>query len=73
MGVAIVVEAILAFVGLSSSNVPTWGGIIQEGRLYVNQAWWVMAVPMICIIMAVLGFNALGDGLREALDPVKRA
>ena len=72
MGVAIVVEAILAFVGLSSSNVPTWGGIIQEGRLYVNQAWWVMAVPMICIIMAVLGFNALGDGLRDALDPVKR-
>lgn len=72
MGIAIVVEAILAFVGLSSSNVPTWGGIIQEGRLYVNQAWWVMAVPMICIIMAVLGFNALGDGLRDALDPVKR-
>lgn len=73
MGIAIVVEAILSFVGLSSSSVPTWGGIIQEGRLYVNQAWWVMAVPMICIIVAVLGFNALGDGLRDALDPVKRA
>lgn len=71
MGVAIVVEAILSFVGLSSSNVPTWGGIIQEGRLYVNQAWWVMAVPMTCIILAVLGFNALGDGLRDVLDPVK--
>jgi ABC-type dipeptide/oligopeptide/nickel transport system permease subunit len=71
MGIAIVVEAILSFVGLSSANVPTWGGIIQEGRLYVNQAWWLMAAPMLCIILAVLGMNALGDGLRDVLDPVK--
>jgi len=72
MGIAIVVEAILSFVGLSvSSGVPTWGGIIQEGRLYVNQAWWLMALPMTCIVVAVLGLNALGDGLRAALEPVK--
>lgn len=72
MGIAIVIEAILSFVGLSvSSGVPTWGGIIQEGRLYVNQAWWLMALPMACIILAVLGLNALGDGLRDVLDPVK--
>jgi len=72
MGIAIVVEAILSFVGLSvSSGVPTWGGIIQEGRLYVNQAWWLMALPMACIVVAVLGLNALGDGLRGALDPVE--
>jgi ABC-type dipeptide/oligopeptide/nickel transport system permease subunit len=72
MGIAIVVEAILSFVGLSvSSGVPTWGGIIQEGRLYVNQAWWLMALPMACIVVAVLGLNALGDGLRDAIDPVK--
>ena len=72
MGIAIVVEAILSFVGLSvSSGVPTWGGIIQEGRLYVNQAWWLMALPMTCIVVVVLGLNALGDGLRAALDPVK--
>jgi ABC-type dipeptide/oligopeptide/nickel transport system permease subunit len=72
MGIAIVVEAILSFVGLSvSSGMPTWGGIIQEGRLYVNQAWWLMAAPMACIIVAVLGLNALGDGLRDAIDPVK--
>ena len=72
MGIAIVVEAILSFVGLSvSSGAPTWGGIIQEGRLYVNQAWWMMAAPMACIIVAVLGLNALGDGLRDEIDPVK--
>ena len=71
MGIAIVVEAILSFVGLSvSSGMPTWGGLIQEGRLYVNQAWWLMAAPMACIIAAVLGLNALGDGLRDAIDPV---
>jgi len=73
MGIAIVVEAILSFVGLSvSSGLPTWGGIIQEGRLYVNQAWWLMAAPMACIIVAVLGLNAIGDGLRTELDPVKQ-
>ena len=72
MGIAIVIEAILSFVGLSvGSGAPTWGGMIQEGRLYVNQAWWLMALPMACIIVAVLGLNGLGDGLRERLDPVK--
>jgi dipeptide transport system permease protein len=73
MGVAVIVEAILSFVGLSvASDAPTWGGLIQEGRLNVNQAWWLMALPMLCIIVTVLGFNALGDGLRERLDPVLR-
>ncbi len=71
MGIAVIVEAILSFVGLSvSSDQATWGGLIQEGRLYVHQAWWVMALPMACIIAVVLAFNALGDGLRSLLDPV---
>ncbi|HXZ00089.1 MAG TPA: ABC transporter permease [Stellaceae bacterium] len=73
MGIAVIVEAILSFVGLSvASDAPTWGGLIGEGRLYINQAWWMMALPMLCIILTVLGFNALGDGLRETLDPVLR-
>ncbi len=73
MGIAVIVEAILSFVGLSvASDAPTWGGLIQEGRLYINQAWWMMALPMAAIIVTVLGFNALGDGLRESLDPVLR-
>ena len=71
MGIAIIVEAILSFVGLSvSSDQATWGGLIQEGRQYIHQAWWVMTLPVACIIVAVLGFNALGDGLRSLLDPV---
>lgn len=73
MGIAIIVEAILSFVGLSvPSDFPTWGGLIQEGRLYVNQSPWLMAFPMACIIVSVLGLNALGDGLRHRLDPVMR-
>lgn len=73
MGIAIVVEAILSFVGLSvSSGQATWGGMIAEGRQYVNQAWWLMALPTGCVIVAVLAMNALGDGLREILDPVKQ-
>ena len=72
MGIAIVVEAILSFVGLSASSIPTWGGMIAEGRQYVNQAWWLLAFPMACVIVSVLGLNALGDGLRDRLDPVKQ-
>lgn len=73
MGIAVVVEAILSFVGLSlSSDTPTWGGMIQEGRLYVHQTPWLFGLPIAAIILVVLGFNALGDGLRESLDPVLR-
>jgi peptide/nickel transport system permease protein len=73
MGIGVVVEAILSFVGLSlSSDTPTWGGLIQEGRLYVHQTPWLLALPIAAIVVTVLGFNALGDGLRESLDPVLR-
>ena len=72
MGIAIVVEAILSFVGFSSSNIATWGGMIAEGREYLHQAWWVMTFPIGCIIVSVLGLNCLGDGLRQAFDPVMR-
>jgi dipeptide transport system permease protein len=74
MGIAVVVEAILSFVGLSvSSDQPTWGSMIQAGRQYVNQAPWLMILPMLCVISLVLALNALGDGLRRALDPLLRA
>lgn len=70
MGIAIIVEAILSFVGFSSSNIATWGGMIAEGREYLRQAWWVMTLPIGCIIVSVLGLNMLGDGMRQSLDPV---
>lgn len=70
MGIAITVEAILSFVGFSSSNIATWGGMIAEGREYLRQAWWVMTLPIGCIVVSVLGLNMLGDGMRQSLDPV---
>ncbi len=73
MGIAILVEVILSFVGISvAGDIPTWGGMIAEGRQMVYQAPWIMALPIGCIIASVIGFNLLGDGLRRALDPVQR-
>lgn len=73
MGMAIVIEAILSFVGLSvASGEATWGSMIGEGRLYVNQSPWLMVIPIVATIVSVLGLNALGDGLRHELDPVVR-
>jgi ABC-type dipeptide/oligopeptide/nickel transport system permease subunit len=73
MGIAILVEVILSFVGISvAGDTPTWGGMIAEGRQIVYQAPWIMALPIVCIILSVIGFNLLADGLRTALDPVQR-
>jgi dipeptide transport system permease protein len=73
MGIAVVVEAILSFVGLSvSSDTPTWGGMIAEGRQIVHEAWWVLAAPLTALFATVVAFNQLGDGLARSLDPVLR-
>ncbi len=73
MGIAVVVEAILSFVGLSvSSDTPTWGGMIAEGRQIVHEAWWVLAAPLVALFATVVAFNQLGDGLARSLDPVLR-
>jgi ABC-type dipeptide/oligopeptide/nickel transport system permease subunit len=73
MGVAILVEVILSFVGISvAGDTPTWGGMIAEGRQIVYQSPWIMALAIGCVIVSVVGFNLLGDGLRTALDPVQR-
>lgn len=73
MGIAVVVEAILSFVGLSvSSEAPSWGGMIAEGRQIVHEAWWVLAAPLAALFATVVAFNQLGDGLARSLDPVLR-
>ncbi len=73
MGIAVIVEAILSYVNLSlASDFPTWGTMIADGRKYVNQAPWLMILPIVCVIALVLALNALGDGLKDALDPAMR-
>ena len=73
MGIAVIVEAILSFVNLSiSTDSPTWGGMISEGRTFVHQAWWVLIFPLITLFLTVLSFSQLGEGLRDRFDPVLR-
>ena len=73
MGIAVIVEAILSFVGLSvSSDTPTWGGMIAEGRQFLHEGWWVLAAPLALLFLTVLSFNMLGEGLRRSLDPALR-
>lgn len=73
MGIAVIVEAILSFVNLSiSTDDPTWGSMIAEGRGIIHQAWWVLVFPLICLFLTVLAFGQFGEGLKERFDPVMR-
>lgn len=73
MGIAVIVEAILSFVNLSiSTDDPTWGGMIAEGRTSIHQAWWVLVFPLITLFLTVLAFSQLGEGLKDRFDPVLR-
>ena len=73
MGIAVIVEAILSFVNLSiSTDQPTWGGMIAEGRLSIHQAWWVLTFPLIALFLTVLSFAQFGEGLKDRFDPVLR-
>jgi ABC-type dipeptide/oligopeptide/nickel transport system permease subunit len=67
---AILDAAALGFLGLGAQPpTPEWGAMIAMGRSHILRAWWVMTFPGIVILLAVLGFNLFGDGLRDALDP----
>lgn len=73
MGIAVIVEAILSFVNLSiSTDDPTWGGMIAEGRTSIHQAWWVLVFPLVTLFLTVLAFSQLGEGLKDRFDPVLR-
>jgi ABC-type dipeptide/oligopeptide/nickel transport system permease subunit len=67
---AIMAEAALSFVGLGAQPpTPSWGAMVADGRDLIRVAPWVSFAPGIAIGLAVLGFNLVGDGLREAYDP----
>lgn len=69
MGVAVIVEAILSFVGMSvGSEVPAWGQMIADARQSIYDAPWNLICPILAIFITVFGFNILGDGLRRTLD-----
>lgn len=68
--VAIIAEAGLSFLGLGRQlPAPSWGSMLTVGKDYIATAPWLSVWPGLCICLAVVGFNLLGDGLRRALDP----
>jgi peptide/nickel transport system permease protein len=70
---AILIEASLSYLGLSAQPpTPSWGNMLNEGRTYLETAPWISVFPGIAIMVTVLAFNLLGDGLRDILDPNAR-
>jgi peptide/nickel transport system permease protein len=69
----VLTEAALSFLGVGVPHyVPSWGNILSEGRLYIQQAPWLVLYPGAAIMLTILALNLVGDGLRDALDPKAR-
>jgi peptide/nickel transport system permease protein len=75
MASSIIAEASLSFLGVGvPPEIPTWGTMLADARIYISTAWWMPLFPGLCIFVTVLGINLLGDALRDLLDPrLKRA
>jgi peptide/nickel transport system permease protein len=69
----IISEAALSFLGLGvPPTTPSWGGMVADGRNYLQANWWIATFPGLAIVITVLGINLFGDWLRDALDPRMR-
>jgi peptide/nickel transport system permease protein len=69
----ILTAAGLGFLGLGAQPpIPEWGAMVSSGRAFLLDQWWVATIPGIAIFVVSLGFNLLGDGLRDVLDPKQR-
>ncbi len=70
IGNVIVLEAGLSFLGIGvQAPTPSWGSMVAEGQDYLLNAWWISTFPGLAIVLTVVAFNLVGDGLRDALDP----
>ncbi|WP_313892651.1 ABC transporter permease [Psychrobacillus sp.] len=66
----ILLEASLTFLGLGvDPTIPSWGGMLADSRNYITTAWWTAVFPGVAVMFTVLGFNLLGDWLRDRFDP----
>jgi peptide/nickel transport system permease protein len=72
VGVSILFEAGLSFLGLSDPNVMSWGLMIGFNREYIFAAWWAVTFPGIAIFLTVLSISLIGDGLNDAFNPKLR-
>lgn len=66
---AILTESALSFMGLGDPNIMSWGYVIGAGRTVIRQAWWVSFFPGLAILLTVLAFNLIGEGLNDLLNP----
>jgi peptide/nickel transport system permease protein len=67
---AVLVESGLSFLGLGvQAPQASWGNILTDGKEYIEFAWWLSMFPGLAILITVMGYNLLGEGLRDALDP----
>ncbi|MDA8411330.1 MAG: ABC transporter permease [Treponema sp.] len=70
----ILLESSLTFLGLGvDPTIPSWGGMLADGRTYLQNAWWTSVFPGLALLLTVLGLNLLGDWLRDSLDPTSGA
>jgi peptide/nickel transport system permease protein len=70
---AVLLESSLSFLGLGTQPpTPSWGGMLADGRVDMQRAWWETVFPGMAIFITVVAFNLVGDGLRDALDPRQR-
>jgi peptide/nickel transport system permease protein len=70
MASSIIAEASLSFLGVGvPPEIPTWGTMLADARIYISTSWWLPLFPGLCIFITVLGINLLGDALRDILDP----
>ncbi|HXZ91187.1 MAG TPA: ABC transporter permease [Candidatus Dormibacteraeota bacterium] len=65
----ILTEVVVSFLGFGDPNTSTWGLLLNEGFPYVRTSWWVSLFPGLAVVFCVLGFNLMGDGLSDALNP----
>lgn len=65
----ILTEVIVSFLGFGDANTTTWGLILNEGFSFVRTEWWVALFPGLAVVFCVLGFNLMGDGFSDALNP----
>ncbi len=70
VGNIILISAGLSFIGFGAQPpTPEWGLMVSEGRSFLMEQWWIATFPAVAILLLVLGFNLVGDGIRDVLDP----
>ncbi|MGI9335689.1 MAG: ABC transporter permease, partial [Gammaproteobacteria bacterium] len=66
---AILLESALSFLGLGAPNLMSWGFMVGAGRSFLRDAWWLVTIPGVAILLTVLSINLVGEGLNDALNP----